>query len=238
MGSSDRSDSHASAADSFAAYLQHTSGRECAAIARELHDEVGGVLAAAKIELDVIGRLIPEGTSAVHSRLLRLSSALDTGLTVERRLVERLRPSALDHLGLYAALRWQISEQCKATGCHCVFTVEGAEPNHVPDTAIIVLRAIEDAMAYALARRSVTTAEVTVRVMDEIFEVLVRDNGSLVPGASEPKEARVRIWAAGERVNILGGECVISPQSLPETTVLLRIPIANLERTSEWSADD
>jgi signal transduction histidine kinase len=163
---------------------------------------------------------------------------LDTGLTVERRLVERLRPSVLDHLGLYVALRWQVSEQCKTAERECVFTVQGAEPNYLPDTAIIVLRTVEDAIAYALARRGMTTAEVAVGVVNKVLEVLVQDNGSVVPEASEPREARVRIWAASKRVNILGGECMVSPGPLRGKTILLRIPVANLQRTSEWSAGD
>ncbi len=224
--------------DSFAAYLQYSSERERAAIARELHDEVGGILAAAKIELDVIGRLIPEGTAAVHGRLKRLSGALDAGLAVERRLVERLRPSALDHLGLYVALRWQATERCTQAGRKCAVTVLGVEPSYVPDQAVVVLRAVEDALAHALVQPGVTIVEFEVQTVDQCLEVLMQDDGSAVPATAESKDARSRIWAAGRRADILGGECLVSARRPHGTKVLLRFPIAILERNAEWSGGD
>lgn len=213
-------------ASSFAAYLQDTYERGNAAIARELHDEVGGVLAAAKMELDVIGRLVPEETAAVHGRLLRLSATLDTGLRIERRLVERLRPSVLDHLGLYAGLRWQVSEQCATAGSTCAFSVHGSEPDCQPEIAIIVLRSVADIMAYVLAQHDFTAVEVEVRTTDRVLEVLVQNDGAPGPESSASKEPGVRIWAASRRASMLGGECTVSPRTPRGTRILLRVPMA------------
>jgi signal transduction histidine kinase len=227
------SDVNTGAVDSFAAYLQYTCERKCASVARELHDAVGGALAAAKMQLDLIARLIPEGTGDVHGRLLRLSSALDAGLAVERRLVESLRPSVLDHLGLYVALRWQIAEQCKLAGRECLFDSIGDEPHYVRENAIVVLRMVEDAMVHALARRDTETVAVDVQVVDAALEVSIQRDGAVPAASTVPQGSRLRLWAAGERAHLLGGECRESHRP-GGSTILLRVPVANLERTAEW----
>lgn len=220
----------------FAAYLQLTTERERAAIARELHDDVGGVLAAAKIELDVIGRQIPAGADDVHHRLGRLVSALDTGLAVERRLVERLRPSVLDHLGLYVALRWQVTGQCSRAGRRGEFVARGIEPTYLPDTAVLVLRMVEDAVAHALSQRGTTAVEVEVQSVENCLEVQVRYDGGRGTEGSESADARLRGWAASERAGSLGGECMVSPGPEEGSSMRLRIPLANLERSEGWAA--
>jgi signal transduction histidine kinase len=222
-------------ANPFAAYLQLTTERERAAIARELHDDVGGVLAAAKIELDVIGRQIPAEANEVHHRLGRLASALDTGLAVERRLVERLRPSVLDHLGLYVALQWQVTEQCRRAGGRWEFVVRGVEPTYLPDAAVLVLRMVEDAVAHALSQGGSSAVEVEVQSIENCLEVQVRYDGVRETEGLESGDGRLRGWAASERAGSLGGECTVSPGPGEGSSMRLRIPLANLERSGGWA---
>jgi signal transduction histidine kinase len=219
--------------DPFAAYLQITSERERAMIARELHDEVGGILAASKLELDIIGRQLPADAGEVRDKLRRLIGALDAGLAVERRLVERLRPSVLDHLGLYAAIRWQVNEQCRRAGIPCEVLIRASGPEHVAESAIVVLRMLEDAVAFALAQGA-TGIEVDVQNIDKSLEVLVRSDGAALPEESQSTEARERRWAAGERAGMLGGICIVAPIADRGSSTLLRVPLANLERARMW----
>jgi len=224
--------------ESFAAYLQATSECERAKIARELHDDVGGVLAASKLELDIIVRQLPDGMDEIRNRLRHLISALDTGLAVERRLVERLRPSVLDHLGLYAAMQWLANDQCRRAGISCAFVVKASEPDHVSDAAIVVLRTLEDAVAFALNQSGTTAIEIEVRNMDESMEVLIVGRGTQPSERAEPSATGLRSWAASERARILGGSCVTWAGSVDGSSTLLRIPVANLMQTSTWSAGE
>jgi signal transduction histidine kinase len=81
------------------------------AIARELHDEIGQILTAAKIDLQVVRRgKIPEDLAA---RLDENIASLDNCLSRVRNLSLDLRPSMLDDLGLVAALRWQLNRQAE-----------------------------------------------------------------------------------------------------------------------------
>ena len=93
-------------------YLQRLQEEEKAKIAREIHDELGGTLAAAKIDL----QLLPTSSPAAmpqRSRLARVMSAIDDAIQVKRRIIEDLRPTLLDNLGIGAALKWQCSQFSK-----------------------------------------------------------------------------------------------------------------------------
>ncbi len=89
-----------------AANLQHLAEAEKVLLARQLHDELGGALVGAKMDLAWLRRRIGSTDSEVIARWDRLERALETGIGFKRRVVEQLRPTLLDNLGFYAAARW------------------------------------------------------------------------------------------------------------------------------------
>ena len=72
-------------------------------VARELHDEMGGLFTAMKLEFSRLRR-VPDMPAAAHARLAGIESRLNNGIALKRRIVENLRPTSLDQLGLCAAL--------------------------------------------------------------------------------------------------------------------------------------
>jgi signal transduction histidine kinase len=94
-----------------------------AKIAREIHDELGGTLAAAKIDLQLISDKLPKDD--IHrTRLVRIMSAIDDTIQVKRRIIEDLRPTLLDNLGIGAALKWQCSQFSKRWNIPCRFEMQ------------------------------------------------------------------------------------------------------------------
>src|SRR5262245_7128416 len=86
-------------------FLPEHPEREKAALARERHDTLGGILTPAKMDLAWLkGRL--QGDPEVTERMRRLDALVDQGIELKRRVIEELRPSLLDHLGLGPALQW------------------------------------------------------------------------------------------------------------------------------------
>ena len=96
-------------------YLQRVQEEEKAKIAREIHDEMGGTLAAAKIDLQLVSDKLAGGDQQ-RARLARIMAAIDDTIQVKRRIIEDLRPTLLDNLGIGAALRWQCSQFAQALG--------------------------------------------------------------------------------------------------------------------------
>src|SRR3954470_12195192 len=100
---------------SLSAFLQTHAEREKAALARELHDELGGILTPAKMDLAWLQARL--GSQPEYGeRMARLGRLIDQGIDLKRRIIERLRPSLLDHLGLGAALQWYVEEACRQAG--------------------------------------------------------------------------------------------------------------------------
>ena len=91
-------------------------------------------------------------------------------------------------------------------------------------------------MVHALAQRGIDTIAVDVQIIDPFLEVVIQYGGSQETEPTESGEARLRLWAAGKRVNLLGGECLVSSQRPGGSALSLRIPVASLERASAWSA--
>src|SRR5687767_6957120 len=91
------------------AFLQTSAEREKASLARELHDELGGILTPAKMDLAWLQARLG-GDPEYAERMRRLGVLIDQGIDLKRRVIERLRPSLLDHLGLAAAIQWYAEE--------------------------------------------------------------------------------------------------------------------------------
>src|ERR1700681_328832 len=91
-------------------HLQNFAEKEKSELARNLHNELGGLLTAAKMDLSWLQARPDQPLSA--QRLAQLGDALDEAMNVKRRVVEHLRPSLLDHFGLATALRAHVDATC------------------------------------------------------------------------------------------------------------------------------
>ena len=114
-------------ASSLASHLQGLAEKEKAEIARTLHDELGGLLTAAKMDLSWLQSRVP--APELQERLAQLGGVLDEAMDLKRRLVDDLRPSLLDHFGLPTALRTFVDAACKKAGLQV--HIELAEGNGV-----------------------------------------------------------------------------------------------------------
>ena len=209
---------------SFARHVQTTTEQVRREIARELHDQLGGLFVASKMDLDWIARRLPDADATLKAKLAQVSSSLDAGLAIKRRLVERLHPSILDHLGLYAALQWQLSESCDAAGITAVSRVPEDDPGFSGSAAIAVFRVEQDVLMQALAAKEVSRIELDAGVVDGWFELAIADNGR----ARGPSPPQPLSWSLAHRANALGGSCVVEERSDGSARVVLRIPVARL----------
>ena len=114
-------------------HLQELSEKEKSELARNLHDELGGLLTAAKMDLSWLQSRVPE--PALQDRLAQLGAVLDEAMDLKRRVVEDLRPSLLDHFGLPTALRAYVESACAKAGLRADLTLpeDGAPKNLASD---------------------------------------------------------------------------------------------------------
>lgn len=126
-------------------HLQNFAEKERSEIAHNLHDELGGLLTAAKMDLSWLQLRLDEPPN--ERRLAQLGEALDQAMNVKRRVVELLRPSLLDHFGLATALRAHVAATCEAANLKFDAVVAedlGPVPNNI---AIALFRVVQEGMA-------------------------------------------------------------------------------------------
>jgi signal transduction histidine kinase len=157
--------------------LQKVAEREKAALARELHDELGGLLVASKIDISWLRKHVDDGSEAAKLRWERVLSSLDEGLSLKRRVIESLRPTLLDNVGLVAALRWLTDETLRRQGIACEEQYPETLPELSPDARIALFRVIQECLMNIVKHAKAKSVLIRITVDDDQFNVMVRDDG-------------------------------------------------------------
>jgi len=162
-----------------AANLQSIAEAEKAALARQIHDELGGALVGAKMDLAWLRRQIGSTDPDIIARWDRLERALETGIAFKRRVVEQLRPTLLDNLGFYAAARWLVEESCSAAGLKCELDLPLPEPVLDRDIGIALFRVLQESLTNVArhARASRVGIQVRVDPPANVLHLLISDDG-------------------------------------------------------------
>jgi signal transduction histidine kinase len=157
--------------------LQKVAEREKAALARELHDELGGLLVATKIDVSWLRKHTDNGSEASKLRWERVLRCMDEGLSLKRRVIENLRPTLLDNVGLVAALRWLVDETLRRGGIAC----EERYPDEVPDLSadarIAVYRVVQECLMNIAKHSRAKSVLLMITADNGQLSVVIRDDG-------------------------------------------------------------
>ncbi len=186
-------------------HLISVSEEEKARLARELHDELGANLTAINIDLNAVADRLRAAQPELAAMLDRARGTLVDTVELKRRIVDNLRPSMLDHLGLASALHNYCGEYARLTGLVCEVLIEGEVDAAGPMHAIAVFRIVQESLnniaKYAGAR------QVIVQLMREgqmlALEIIDDGVGIAADAASKPKS--YGLLGMRERALLLGG---------------------------------
>ena len=182
-------------------HLLRRTESERSALAKELHDELGGLITAAKMDMSWLSARLGNSLDAEsREKFDSVMQMLNQAMTLKRRVVEDLRPSLLDHFGLAVALRSHFDEHCARAGIECISTLpdDGLELDTV--TQLSLFRIAQEALANIIARGDAKNVEVVIEPEDEGYVLLVGDDGGPADTnlARSMPSARHRIqWAGG-----------------------------------------
>jgi two-component system, NarL family, sensor histidine kinase UhpB len=185
-----------------AAHLQVVREEERAAVAWELHDEIGQALAVVKMDVAAFHRRLPSEVKVeAGSGLGRAESVLDETITRLRRLYSDLRPGMLDDLGLSATIEWQTGEFARFAGIDCRIT--RLDTIAFPDerSNLAVYRVFQELLYDVVRYSGATEAAVQVERHGDRALVRVSDNGSGTGGLSKRPEVSLRYAAMRERLH-------------------------------------
>ena len=187
-------------------HLQQVREEERGHLARELHDELGALLTAAKLDVARLKSKIDATAPDVAERLKHLTETLNSGIALKRRIIEDLRPSSLSNLGLTAALEILTREYAERAG---IDVETSLEPVQLPDAAqLTVYRMVQEALTNIGKYAKASKVLVSVHGYPTHVAVQVRDDGvGFDPGSVRPTShglagMRHRVEAAGGRLTL------------------------------------
>ena len=148
---------------------------ERARLARELHDELGALLTAAKLDVARIKTRITALSPEAGERLAHLAEMLNNGISLKRRIIEDLRPSSLSNLGLIAALRILIEDFEKRTELHVQSDLQPV--SLPPECELTVYRLVQEALTNIAKYAKARSVHIVLGVRDGMATIEVSDDG-------------------------------------------------------------
>ncbi len=193
-----------------ATHLQNVREDERGHLARELHDELGAILTAAKLDAARLKSRLAGSLPEATERLEHLTKTLNKGIAFARRVVEDLRPSSLSHLGLVASLEILAREFEERSGLSITTDLEPVELGG--SAQLTVYRLVQESLTNMGKYAEADQAEISLHNFDSYITVEVRDNGkgfqlgSVSPTSHGLAGMRHRVEAAGGRLTVASSE--------------------------------
>ena len=208
----------------FARQLIEVQERERKRIARELHDDLGQILTALKLQTR---RLIDQ---AAESQMVRdngeiLVEHLSTAMGSVRNLAAGLRPGILDDLGLGPALE-SLTGRIAIDGTPTITVqLDSAVESAPPETKTALYRIGQEALTNVARHANAREVAVTLALADEIIELKIVDDGCGITQTDLDNPIHLGITSMRERAGLLGGTLVITAPERGGTEVVARVPI-------------
>ncbi|MBX7246344.1 MAG: MASE1 domain-containing protein [Candidatus Sumerlaeaceae bacterium] len=208
--------------------LEQAREDERAAIAREIHDELGQQLTGLKMVLHSVVRRLPAQDPKINQKSEELTQLMDEAVQTVRRIATDLRPGILDDLGLVASMHWLVEQFEQRTGVPAEFRGPAEELAIDTDRKTALFRILQEALTNVTRHAHASTVSVTLLQKGRDLELTVTDDGR--GGAANALAGTRSLGVVGmkERATLLGGEFDIS-EAQPGTRVMARIPVSAKE---------
>jgi signal transduction histidine kinase len=206
-------------------HLQSLAEKEKSALSRELHDELGGLLVAARMDVSWIEERVGGSDPVLQAHFKRVQDALLEGVDLKRRVVENLRPTLLDNLGLIPALRWQVADSCGRAGLKCIENYPQQQLNLIPEASIAIFRIVQESLTNILKHAQARNVEVSVHTHGKSLLVIIRDDGVGLPDDRREALRSHGLAAMRHRAIALGGQFRASRLVAHGTQIEVRLPL-------------
>ena len=213
-------------------HLQSLAEQERSALSRELHDELGGLLVAARMDVSWLEDRVASSDPEVQTHFKRVHEALLSGVDVKRRVVENLRPTLLDNLGLFPALRWQVADTCRRAGLRCTERYPPEELSLTPEASIAIFRIVQEALTNILKHAQARNVEISIEARHQSLTVRIRDDGVGLPHEGRQALRSHGLAAMRHRAIGLGGQWHVFRAMGGGTEIEVRLPLEKILATT------
>jgi PAS domain S-box-containing protein len=181
-------------------------------IARELHDELGQLLTAMKMDLTWLRAHMPGLDPELEAKARQMNEVLDQTVGSVRRIAADLRPLMLDDLGLADAAGWLVEDFARRSGVECRIDLPPAERIDAlgRDTAIAVYRVLQEALTNIARHSGAKRAWAVLEAGDAELLLEIEDDGRGISPADMEKSRSLGVKGMRERVLYLGGSLEVT----------------------------
>ncbi len=198
--------------------------KERTAIARELHDELGQILTALRMDAVWMKERLKESDPGIAERALTMCGLIDKSIKDVRSIAIRLRPGVLDDLGLVDALEWLTADFENRSSITCVFEHENVPAlNETVSTA--AYRICQEALTNIARYAEATRVSVVLRAEKNRVSLSVRDDGKGFDTANLAESEGIGIAGMRERATLADGSLEVISEHGKGCHVLLKVPI-------------
>ncbi|MBL8280097.1 MAG: response regulator [Pelomonas sp.] len=223
-----------------AGHLQTSVELERAAIAREIHDDVGGSLTAVKFDLAWIDRHAQE--PEVRQRVAAALETVNAAIDASQRIMHNLRPAILEQ-GLVAALQWMTARFERRTGIEAGLRLGDERLALPPGVPLVAYRTAQEALTNVSKHALATRVDVELSLDSGVLTLEIRDNGRGMGPNDLAKERSFGIRGLHERAATVGGWVDLASPPGGGTSLILTVPLAQdaidaLDDSTDFGKDD
>jgi signal transduction histidine kinase len=213
--------------ESVVSYLQARMEHENAALAHHLHDDLGGLLVGALMDVAWAEQHLTASDGVAREKLLRARQSLSSAIDMKRRIIEQLRPTLLDNVGLLSAIQWLVKDTWGKAGVQYTESYPGSEPSLAEGDAIIVFRVVQGALSLTMAGASLSVAAIDVSSEADVLTLHFSGGGTALGGHANAGVSDEYV-ALQYRVRRLHGDVELLSRSGRADTIAIRIPLMSL----------
>jgi two-component system sensor histidine kinase UhpB len=200
---------------SLTTHLQTAIENERTRISREIHDELGQLMTALKMDLSLLSRKVSnaQGTEdipAIQEEIKKMSGLADLNIQTIRKIATELRPDFLDNLGLLSAMQWQIEDFQRRTGIKCSLDIPSEDINLDEDRTTAIFRVFQETMTNVA--RHASAQKVSIRMAEEGEKLIleVADDGVGINQNRLKEIKSLGLLGMRERMHQFKGEILIN----------------------------
>jgi PAS domain S-box-containing protein len=195
-------------------------------VARDLHDQIGQILTAIKMDMMWMTRHLPESEAEVLARLKESIQLINDGVKAVRAICSGLRPGVLDDLGLAAAIEWQASEFAARNGIPCQVSVPPVDLHLDGDRATATFRIFQECLTNIIRHAQAKSVRIALYQQEESILLIVEDDGiGFHESGFSNAFGSLGLLGMKERAQFCGGDVQISTSPGNGTTVTVRVPV-------------
>lgn len=218
-------------------HMQNALEEERVRLARELHDELGSALTAAKMDIAWVRGKLPAPSNDLREKLQRTLKNIDQGIMAKRRIIEDLRPSTLSSFGLVIAARDLATENASRNDWDLQLDLPETEPDIGSDTATALYRVLQESLNNASKYAKAKIVTVRLAFSDTELTLEIQDDGV----GFRPREVRANalgLIGMRQRIEARGGTCDITSAPGNGCRIRLTIPLRRASDTAPPTSAD